>query len=248
MSAFAARCAAGILVVLSASTIAQSDGLECKKSFPNLVPDPGIKGLGFGPRSGDQRCEGFFVAPVAGEPMALVRMTVGSIPSDAEEVMLSAVVPRDIHVRAVALTEATFYRMEGEIPAQKSFHWPLRDVVKASSGLQPSDLGVYGWFERDGETVYTPVKVSAGTAAPQSTAPVKLLIRANIAFDEILYQPSDRSDCRPSGPSWTRAGQYVRSGGLVPISPEQRTVCLLLRGRTENSDSWRHLTVRLALR
>lgn len=242
------RCAACLVIALGSAAAAQPDGSECSKKFPNVAPDQTTGQLAFKPRDGDRRCEGFFTAPVAGEPMALVRMTVGTVPPDAEELVLSSVVARDIRVRAVALPEATFYRMEGEIPTGKTFHWPLREVVKSSTGLKPSDLGVYGWFEKDGEIVYTPVRISSGKGPSPAAAQATVVVRANVPFDEILYQLSDRPDCRPTGKAWLSAGQYVRSGGLVSTVAGASTTCLLLRGRTENSDAWRHLTVRLALR
>jgi hypothetical protein len=235
------------VLALGGATAAQPEGSECSKRFPNVAPDVTTGPLAFGPRAGDRRCEGFFIAPVAGEPMALVRISLGAVPPEAEEVVLSSVLSRDIRVRAVALPEATFYRMEGEIQTGKTFRWPLREVVRASTGLKPSDLGVYGWFERDGEIIYTPVKISSAGGPIAAGAQATVVVRANVAFDEILYQLSDRSDCRPAGKTWLSAGQYVRSGGLVSLVAGAHTTCLLLRGRTENSDAWRHLTVRLAL-
>ena len=242
------RCAASLVLALGSAAAAPPDDSDCRRRFPNVAPDQTTGQLAFGPRNGDRRCEGFFTAPVAGEPMALVRMMVGAVPPDAEELVLSSVVPRDIWVRAVALPEATFYRMEGLIQTGRTFRWPLREVVKTSTGLKPSDLGIYGWFERDGEIVYTPVRISSGGGPLASGAQVTVVVRANVPFDEILYQVSDRPDCRPTGKVWLRAGQYVRSGGLVSTVAGANTRCLLLRGRTENSDAWRHLTVRLAVR
>jgi hypothetical protein len=141
------------VIALGSAAAAQPDGSECSKKFPNVAPDQTTGQLAFKPRDGDRRCEGFFTAPVAGEPMALVRMTVGTVPPDAEELVLSSVVARDIRVRAVALPEATFYRMEGEIPTGKTF--PLAapgsgQVIDRSEAVGPRRLRLVreGWRDR----------------------------------------------------------------------------------------------------
>lgn len=95
------------------------------------------------------RCEGLYVSKVSrSNDLVLVGLTRGRLDLESKDTLLlkSAIPDQAIHIRAIAIPEKTYYRLDGVISVGKPFIWPLKEVVKRI-GLRAEDLALSGFLD-----------------------------------------------------------------------------------------------------
>lgn len=142
----------------------------CDPTLVRPTRDPSAYG-----RRGD-RCEGVYIKEVAGSGGLQVASFVESgTPfeiASGERLQVAWSQPGEaaVRLRAVALQRRVYYRMDVVRDRARTFEWPADVLV--SLGLQPRDLGVVGWVERQVrgmvEEVYVPLRLGK-SAAPART-------------------------------------------------------------------------------
>jgi|RhiMethySRZTD1v2_1073278.scaffolds.fasta_scaffold329011_1 hypothetical protein len=130
--------------------------------------------LAYGRRG--ERCEGLYIKEVAGSGGLLVASFVESgapfeiASGERLQVAWSPPAEAAVRLRAVALQRRVYYRMDVVRDRARTFEWPADVLV--SLGLQPRDVGVVGWVERQVrgalEEVYLPLRLGKA-AAPART-------------------------------------------------------------------------------
>jgi hypothetical protein len=175
--------------------VAAGDGAA---QAPDCSRLPAMDGpMGYAPRDGHARCEGFFESPVGAAALEVVYALTSPLAFDPDKDAVLLVAPpsklsspaEPVAVTAVALSPQTYYRMDAVVAAGEPMRWPLDAVVRPAA-MGPDDLGVWGWAERAGLTVYVPVRVwpeSSGEGAPDAGRPI-LGLRAATELARVMWR------------------------------------------------------------
>lgn len=171
-----------------------------------------------GYRDRGNRCEGLYIAPLAGSQLELVSLFRGSLShalSPQSKLIVSAPDVKDfahgpVRVRAVAQSIKTYYRMDAVL-ASDPLSWPLREVLEPLP-LPPSRLGIVGWVEVKAGKLFVPLQVVSDEHP--ATGPVRMLVRSSVDADDIQWRVSDGSY---PPPQWMSAMNHVPAGTSVPI-------------------------------
>jgi hypothetical protein len=156
-----------VALIFSTTFAAESESRQAHGPCdPKLIPSSGDP-LAYGRRG--ERCEGLYVLEVAGSAsLSLVAFTeLGQVPAMTPGQRLSVVwagTPGQlpVHLRAISLRHATYYRMDVVRPeGADRFEWPAADVV-ARLNLSHAEIGILGWVEQTVGArlnhVYVPVR------------------------------------------------------------------------------------------
>lgn len=125
--------------------------------------DPGLQGvsdpaLAYRERDA-RRCEGFYVSPVSSTgSLRLVGLSRGALRFSKRDDAVTLSLPdvgQALRLRARALPEKTYYRLDAAPPPGPAWRWPLE--VPQSGELRAQDLGIYAYLGNGQEEIHVPV-------------------------------------------------------------------------------------------
>lgn len=144
--------------------------------------------LAYKQRASD-RCEGFYDAQVSSfGTLQLVGLLRGNLSGGDIVLRAPDSVGETLRVRAVALPETIYYRMDGIIRSGHTLRW-LTTILNAGR-LRIDDVGVYGYLENDSER-YVPLQTGQGAAR------TNLMLRASRDLIRLFwrYAPVRQGAC-----------------------------------------------------
>jgi hypothetical protein len=165
--------------------------------------DPGLSPFSKSPfayRQREDRCEGLYIAQVAGTPLAIVSLTTGFEDYDPEKDKLlrfewTAQASQGLHIRVRGIQPDLYYGMDVRRPGTtKTYEWPTA-ILAPLNILQP-DIGVLGWTARKvsgvWRNVYVPLRVSKSKQpAPVSGYSLVLYPGTNLREVYLTLGPAD---------------------------------------------------------
>jgi len=185
------------------------------KSAPSEFCDSGLKtdssSNGYKPRDGN-RCEGYYIQPVAGGRLEIESFTQGGGISLANQTQLSmkwqSPGKEEVQIRAYSLTPKEYYRMDTTRPGgDRTFVWPVE--LPASRKLA---IGLVAQTKSDvgpsKQTVYVPLSIA--NAGSSSTLRIVLMPSVDASDVFVTLSPVDatgtkktplkKSEAMDSGP------------------------------------------------
>jgi len=250
---FSTKCALQMILVLSL-LIATMPRLQAQEDSCDESLKPGTGKYGYSLRPSDNRCEGLYISQVSGR-LQIVSLFRGKLNLHSEHKTIKLSAPgfkelstSSIHVRAVAIPLNTYYRMDAVITESDPLIWSLDDVVKPI-GLNPNQIGIFGWVENNADKVFVPVDVfpegsteSKGGANLLST----LVVRSAVDIEKLAWRSSQEhsekvSEWQPYKGDTIRAGQPVSL--VLPGGPT--AVLHLEVAAKPSNDTWRRLNLRV---
>ena len=213
----------------------------------NLTPIVGH--VGYAAR--DNRCEGFYVAPVSAPSLELISLVRGKVQYDlTQQERLVILTPGlgqmtqgPVYIRAVARPLRTYYRMDTVLPANGRFLWPVQDVLLPAR-LHAERLGVYGWVGTEADKIFVPLRVvPQGRQAPK--APIEVMVRSAVDLEGLVWRLAAQG-APASG--WQQGGANIAAGQPVTIAlPEgpRAQLRLDIAAKADNRDDWTKLTLQL---
>ena len=254
MHEFSSKCALQMILVLGL-LIATMPRLQAQEDScdESLKPDTGK--YGYSLRPSDNRCEGLYISQVSGR-LQIVSLFRGELNLHSKHKTIHVSAPgfkelstSSIHVRAVAIPLNTYYRMDAVITENDPLIWSLDDVVKPI-GLNPNQIGLYGWVENDAGKVFVPLDVfpdgsldSKGSANQLST----LVVRSTVDIEKLVWRSSLEHSEQFS--EWQRySGNTIRAGqpvSLVLPSSGPTAILKLEVAAKPFNDTWKTLPLRV---
>lgn len=239
-----------VLLALDVSfAIGQAIVFECD---PSVSPIGGM--LGYAPRKGDARCEGIYQSPANATGPEVVSVTLGRLEFDTNNDDRLAVSLPDltgmevgaVWIKAVALPDRTFYRMDSLLVPGETMAWPIGAVIRPW-GLADTQLGVLGWLEQDGERVTIPVLVAPeGQQSKKAGDTVEIKLRSSVDLERIVWRSALKD-----GPvsRWLPVVKgSVRGGEIITFRPPSGPVGVVrldFSAKRKNTDDWLTLTLNL---
>jgi hypothetical protein len=162
--------------------------------------------IAYGPRSHDDRCEGFYRSRVsAGGGLEVVGLLQRPLRFGADDLVLTisaAVSDRDVGVRGRLLPADRYYRLDAELAPNASLRWPLKLLI--DPGYRPSQVALYGYLTADRGWL-VPLDVQGRAAVPEAP---RLILRASADLADVRWRSAaTRGDrCPPLGDAWTSLG------------------------------------------
>ena len=218
----------------------------------SLKPETGQ--YGYSLRTPHNLCEGLYISQVSGR-LQIVSLFRGELDLHSEHKTVRVSAPgfkelptSNIRVRAVAIPLNTYYRMDAVITERAPLIWSLDDVVKPI-GLNPNQIGIYGWVENDAGRVFVPLDVFPdGSKDPKGSANrlSTLVVRPAVDIEKLAWRSSlnksdEFSEWQPYNGDTIRAGQPVSL--VLPRGP---TALLQLEiAAKPPNDTWRTLNLRV---
>jgi len=205
-------------------------------------------------RRGD-RCEGFYVSPVAVTDFEVVSLLRGKLYFNLQpHVRLEVLAPNapgviqgPVLVRAVALPPRVYYRMDATVPVNRPLIWPV-DALLLPWRLDANKVGMFGWVGTEGERTFVPLQV-VPSGAPQPAGPVELVVRSAADVESVKWRSSDGSDQRPSPPVWRDAVTTPVPAGrpVTIVLPDGPTAVLRVEvaAKEQHRDRWSTLSIRM---
>lgn len=250
---FSTKCALQMILVLSL-LIAIMPRLQAQEDSCDGSLKPETGKYGYSLRTSDNRCEGLYISQVSGR-LQIVSLFRGELNLHSEHKIIHVSAPgfkelatSSIHVRAVAIPLNTYYRMDAVITDSEPLIWSLDDVVKPI-GLNPNQIGIYGWVENNADIVFVPLDVlpegpmdSEGSANLLST----LVVRSAVDIEKLAWRSSLEHSEQVS--EWQQYnGGTIRAGQPVSlVLPGGPTAILQLEVAAKPSnDTWRTLNLRV---
>ncbi len=195
------------------------------------------------------RCEGLYTARVGGQ-FEVVSLLIGTLDYPwLEDVDLTVSSPhvRDsvVNIRAVALPEKTYYRMDSRLAPQSQLTWSTGDVL-VQERLAAGDVGVFGWVDTERGKEFVPVQVVHADSTADATAPIHLGVRPAVDMEDVSWRHARfvDGDCM----AWTQPEKVFSSrvdsisfsqGDLIPIVlPDRHTAveCVEIFSREAGGD------------
>ena len=117
------------------------------------------------------RCEGFYIAKVSGNPslevVGFVKGTFSYELNPIEQIEVIPETPDEINIRAVGIPMTLYYRLDGIANQGKSLVWKVGDVLYRES-VPSHNIGIYGWVQEGLREVYFPVQTRAAISQYQN--------------------------------------------------------------------------------
>ena len=213
---------------------------------PSLVAVSGT--MGYSARSNPMRCEGIYVATVSSQ-LELLSLTLGEVNYRLlPDVRIRAVLTRwmlaksyTVFLRVVALPIRTYYRMDSIFPSGGIFQWPVSPVILAQN-LSASRLGLFAWYEKNGNKRFIPVKGSeADTSSLGKTSNyVRIAVRSPLSLEGLVWRTYKEGDSQDL--SWNKVIREPQRPG-IPIAfsfpyEKDSLVTLNIRAKAEDRDDW----------
>jgi hypothetical protein len=245
MAATTARLA-GVLVLAAVSAAGAQDA-GAPEVCDRLRPVSSV--LGYKVREPSVRCEGLYESAVRAVGLEVVGLMKGEIVPDLAEHAEVEIVGPDpsdlpagagpVRVRAVALPLKAYYRMDGVLDARSSLAWPIAEVVRPA-GLEPKQIGLFGWIGDETAKIFVPVGVRA---AGEGDAGEDLRLYIRVTSDaETLYwrvrEGGAESEWTPAAGGRVRSGQTVMV--TLPPGPEA-VIGVDVTAKPVDSDEWTSL-------
>jgi hypothetical protein len=219
------------------------------KACPPSTAKPGSGPLGY--RLRGALCEGLYESPVAADFEVVSLLSAGlSFGGEGEIAIgvpdLPGVGPgTPVRVTAVALRPRTYYRMDATVRPGDSLRWPVGEVL-GPLGLGPSDLGVFGQVEIEGQTAYVPLRpLGDGVAMPEGD--VELVVRAGVDVETVAWRSAALDEPVPrleSRRQRAAAGEPIRLALRFPKPGLQRVEVQL---KPAEEDDWLRRVVEVAV-
>jgi hypothetical protein len=142
--------------------------------------------------------------------------------------------------------------MDAEIDSGKSIEWPLGSVL-IPAGFPAGSIGVIGWVESGGTTVYVPISVvPKGKPLPHSASTIAVF-RSPMDLIEVRWRLW-QAEAAGAPPQWQILGgdspATFRAGDPIKIRlPSSASGALNLEaiGKAESSDEWPRAQLRVFL-
>jgi hypothetical protein len=201
------------------------------------------------------RCEGFYVADVGARNIDVVALTIGPLKYDlSKDAKLLISAPAQIglvHVRAVAIPPRTYYRMDADLNGGKVLEWPVDEVLRPAK-LISERIGILAWRSLGKEKVLVPLLIrTSGSSTESRPTPIYLVVRPSFDVEAVKWRfgSAGEAGCSPLGP-WRDAPRTEALAGQpisIKLAGFKGLMCVEVAARTENSDDWATLPLRLEL-
>ncbi|SEH06336.1 hypothetical protein [Candidatus Venteria ishoeyi] len=180
---------------------------------------------------GADRCEGFYESQVSrAGSLQLVGLMQGRLPAAGMIELSAPHTQQHLKLRATALPEKTYYRLDAALQPGKTLSWPSR--IFTEGGVQARDIGVYAYLA-NAPKVYAPVQINQGAAQ------TRLLLQASEAMIRLnwRYALLKNGQCGAMK-SWREINQdggFTAAEVIPVVLPEIRALCLEAAGQTRGS-------------
>lgn len=198
------------------------------------------------------RCEGLYISPVTANSLEIVSLHKGRLyfdllPGIHLEVSpenVSSAMQGPVYVRAVALNQKTYYRMDAVLPPDHTLSWPINDVL-LPVGLRANGIGIFGWINSENGKLFVPIHVvqQGKNSLQQPDGSIKLVVRSPVDIENMVWRlfvegvPASEQNIE-----WLKAiTRPVYAGQPVTIFlPKGPSGVILIEvaARMKNSDSW----------
>jgi hypothetical protein len=201
------------------------------------------------------RCEGFYVSPVAAMDLEVVSLLKGKLRFDLQpnvrlEVSapsIAGVTEGPVQVRAVALPLRTYYRMDAVLPPNRPLLWPV-DALLLPWRLEANRIGMFGWVGAEADRTFVPLQAMQ-PGAPPPQGPLELVVRSSVDVETVKWRSSVASEPSSSPPRWLDAGATSVPAGrpVTIVLPDGPTAVLRVEvtAKERNSDRWSLLNIRI---
>ena len=233
---------------------------QAGKEFCDMALTPvEDKALAYEGRGGN-RCEGLYTARVGGQ-FEVVSLLIGTLDylwlEDTDLTVSSPhVTASGVNIRAVALPEKTYYRMDSRLDPQGHLTWSTGEVL-VRERLAAGDVGVFGWVAMERGREFVPVQVVRAGGTAEGNAPIHLGLRPSVDMENVSWRHARfvDGDCR----EWTQPEKVFSSrvdsisfsqGDLIPVVlPERRSAveCVEIYSREAGGD-WLEKPFKLRMR
>jgi hypothetical protein len=155
-----------------------------------------------------------------------------------------------VNIRAVAIPQKTYYRMDATLQPNAPFLWPLNEVL-APEGLTDDRIGVFGWKGAEENAILVPLRVVSQGAPSTSRAPI-LIVQASFDAQKVKWRWGAFSDGRCSAlGAWQDAiRRPVTAGWPIAIDLSALpagTHCFEAAAQSGMSTDWTSLKLRLEI-
>lgn len=205
----------------------------------------GTGGSGYALRQGDTRCEGFYRSNVGAPSLQLVNLTFGKpnfAVANQDALTLAASVHAPFTLRAMGIPLKLYYRLDAEVAAGKTFHWPL--AILQRENVPARQVGIFGEL---GDKLYLPLRING------SEPPVYLGLRASIDVGSVQWRMTDRvKGACGDWPEWRKLpDKRFRAGRRMDLElPETgaEQVCVEVAALPIRGGDWLTQLLRVRLR
>jgi hypothetical protein len=199
------------------------------------------------------RCEGFYIAPIAGQPIQLVSLTVGSVsipPEGIPEIILkpsgaSHLTGSTVNIRAESQERRSYYRLDAQVPLAGQLRWPLNDIVLQRPDLKGA-IGVYGFAVESTQTTYVPLALWTAQRLLVS-GNLSLVVRAGRDLEDVRWRQRVDTPAGQFDP-WHEAADEIYAGDTamleLPATPSERVV-VEITGRASGTTDEYNISVHL---
>lgn len=240
-----------LIVLLNGSAIAQ----HCDPA----ILQHALEDTDIGYHRYSNRCEGFYRAAVASHPFAVVGLTIGPLRYDIDPGEVLEVSPPyhkgAVRIRAMAIPNKTYYRMDAALAAGQKLSWPIKDVIhKRPYELTCDKIGLLAMKREKGEEIYLPVQADPRKAPGDADNRFHLILSP--AFDFAVFKHrtiQTLANGKKIAGAWedprTQMRIYRMGTPLTILLPPDSTGALEVEvaGRIKNQESWITKLIRLNL-
>ncbi|MGD2087821.1 MAG: hypothetical protein PVH61_16705 [Candidatus Aminicenantes bacterium] len=213
-----------------------------------LVP---VKGeLGYKQRSKNRK-EGFYEKSTGGS-LEVVSLLYGALSFDWNPGVVLEILPpgdmkRMVKIRARAIPLKTYYQMDSSVSPKESLKWPINDVLY-KAGLKANMIGVFGWFGRENEKTFVPLKIFQKGKSPTNDNMIFLTVRADVDVEKVICRFSEIVTGKnlKSAEGWKEIGDYINAGHAITVELPDRNsgeLCVEIKAKPGSSGTWLPLKI-----
>jgi hypothetical protein len=212
-----------------------------------------VKGkYGYQPRI--NRCEGFYISTISAKSLEMVSLLKGpaNFPLKDNTIIevsadVSNLVTGDIHIRAVAKSVRTYYRMDASLQQGELFEWSAGEVLLPNK-LSLDKLGILGWIESDKQEYFVPLKVKQ-KGGNHISNDIYLTIRARTDYGKIIYRVSETiEEGQQETSDWEKVADSLYTGRSLTFkipSGDNAILEVEIAAIQQNTGKWSKLSLKI---